>query len=366
MIVGGHVVWTSFQHMHIILYCHLQVWGRAMRGLDHPIGASNARADATLTGMVTPETLPLLDLDGSTMNDDSSIPQQSTLYNHFSSSWNEFIGGGKLDSIILEKESTAPIIVKDVVEGQDGTDHHEYVLLEYTPELLHAMKAYGTESCDDNEFVSTNDMISAMGWMIKRRTAERLEWNLSMVVNLRDRGGIDGFGMLDDASSGIGLFGNALTSVVAALPRSDVGMDMTMTEVFAAATAIRGALIRDMDTVQDRQISSLMGIISQAPDQRGCFSTTSWMQFHALWDINFDNDDNCDSQALRDRTLDGFCGRPTYPLPVGNTYSSIAAPSRNGGCTYSLLAPSRQVKMILTLHKKITTKFIIWQTTTMR
>lgn len=330
-----------------------------MRGLDHPIGASNARADATLTGMVTPEILPLLDLDGATMNDDLSIPQQSTLYNHFSSSWNEFIGGGKLDSIILEKESNAPIIVKDVVEGQDGTDHHEYVLLEYTLELLHAMKAYGTESCDDNEFLSTNDMISALGWMIKRRIAERLEWNLSMVVNLRNRGGIDGFGLLDDASSGIGLFGNALTSVVAVLPPSDIGVDMTMTEVFAAATAIRGALTRDMRTVQDRKISSLMGSISYAPDQRDCFSTTSWMQFHAIWEINFDNDDNCDNVAVRDGTLDVFCGRPTYPLPFGNTYSSIVVPSRNGGCTYSLLAPSRHAKEILQLHKMITTKFII-------
>ena len=74
-------------------------------------------------------------------------------------------------------ESTAQIIVKDV-EGQDGTDYHEYVLLEYTPEMLNAMKAYGKESCDVNEFVSTNNMISALGWMIKRRTAERFEWNL--------------------------------------------------------------------------------------------------------------------------------------------------------------------------------------------
>ena len=62
-----------------------------MRGLiDHPIGASNARADATLTGMVTPETLPLLQLCGTNMKDDSSIPQQSTLYNKFSSTLNEF------------------------------------------------------------------------------------------------------------------------------------------------------------------------------------------------------------------------------------------------------------------------------------
>ena len=63
--------------------------------------------------------------------------------------------------------------------------------------------------------------------------------NLSIVVNfLRDRGGIDGFGLLDDASSGIGLFGNALTSVVASISRSDKGMGMTMAEDFAAGTVI--------------------------------------------------------------------------------------------------------------------------------
>jgi hypothetical protein len=120
-----------------------------------------------------------------------------------------------------------------------------------------------------------------------------------------------------------------------------------------------------METVQDRQISSLMGTIAQAPDQRDCFSTTSWMQLHALWDITFDNDDIGDNLAVRDGTLHGFCGRPTYPLPVGNTYSSIAVPSRNGGCTYSLLAPPRQVKSILNLHKMID-KIISWQTAPMR
>ena len=53
-------------------------------------------------------------------------------------------------------------------------------------------------------------MIAALGWMIKRQTANKLKWNLSMVVNLRSRG----IGRFHIA---IGVFGNALACVVAVL-----------------------------------------------------------------------------------------------------------------------------------------------------
>jgi hypothetical protein len=263
--------------------------------------------------------------------------------------------------------------------SQRDESSHEYVILEYSPELLRAMKAYGMDNCGMRAmrheesapslaaarappptvtFVSTNDMVSAMGWMIKRRIAGRMGWNLSTVVNLRSRGGIDGFGDLDDPAVGIGVFGNALASVVAELPASKGG-DMTMEEVSDAANAIRDSLTRYMADIHDRRALSLLGNAIHTPDQGRCFSTTSWRQF-SIWDISFGDDDVGVRQETTAGLLDGFYGRPSFPLPVGDTYSSVVVPSRGGGCTYKLLAPSRRVQSILYLHRDISTKFIEW------
>jgi hypothetical protein len=349
-----------------------------MRGLDHPLGASNARAGATLTGMVTPEMASLLDLGGAggttASTDRTNILPLHTI---FSSFLNDYIGSGT--ESIESKESTTQSVTES---GRNNAAHrdefsHEYVILKYSPELLRAMKTYGMENCGTMHpggnvsrsasrapvpmpFVSTNDMITAMGWMVKRRSAERLEWNLSMVVNLRSRGGVEGFGRLDDPTIGVGVFGNALTSVVAELPRSNAAEGITMAEVCDAASAIRESLARHMPHIEDRRILSLLGEATQTPDQGRCFSTTSWRQF-SIWDISFDDDDFVgEGQHRAVGLLDGFYGRPSYPLPVGDTYSSVVVPSRCGGCTYKLLAPSRRVQSILTLHRDISEQFLEW------
>ncbi|KAL3808792.1 hypothetical protein ACHAXA_011176 [Cyclostephanos tholiformis] len=367
-----------------------QVWGRAMRCLDHPLGASNARAYATLTGMATPETASLLhDLGGGSSNDRGTrkivLPPPRGILSSFFDDY--IIGDGTSDSVIvaMEKATMTRRSSDNEMDQNNNTSHrdefsHEYVILDYSPELLTAMKAYGMDDCrkrmmhpDEGAppsatarlppstmpFVSTNDMISAMGWMIKRRTAERMEWNLSTVVNLRSRGGIDGFGNLDDPTIGIGVFGNALTSVVAELPPSN-GEDITMAEVSDAANAIRESLTRFMADIHDRRALSLLENATQTPDQGRCFSTTSWRQF-SIWDISFGDDDVDEGkESSAAGLLDDFYGRPSYPLPVGDTYSSVAVPSRGGGCTYKLLAPSRRVQSILTLHREISAQFLEW------
>ena len=362
-----------------------------MRGLDHPLGASNSRAGATLTGMVTPEMASFLDLGGAareggttaSTTDRANIFPLRTI---FSSFLNGCFGSGTSEESIESKESTTQQSVTEKSRNNNAAHRdefsHEYVILKYSPELLRAMKTYGMENCgtmhlpggDDVSrtassrvvpvpmpFVSTNDMITAMGWMVKRRSAGRLGWNLSMVVNLRSRGGIEGFGRLDDPTIGVGVFGNALTSVVAELPRSDASGGITMAEVCGAAAAIRESLARHMPHIQDRRILSLLGEAIQTTDQGRCFSTTSWRQF-SIWDISFDDDDDCvdEGQPRAVGLLDGFYGKPSYPLPVGDTYSSVVVPSRCGGCTYKLLAPSRRVQSILTLHRDISEQFLEW------
>ncbi|KAL7479676.1 hypothetical protein ACHAW6_005413 [Cyclotella cf. meneghiniana] len=323
-----------------------QVWGRAMRGLTHPMGASNDRAAATLTGMISPEMASLLNLNG---DQTSGVDQHSRIISFFdkiSSHWDECIG-------VRTTNCT------DEERIKSSEREHEYARLEFSEELMQAMKSFGMIHCglekshdsDHGRFVSTNDMITAMGWLIKRHVARKPEWNLSMVVNLRNRGGIDGFGSLENSSIGEGVFGNALASVIAKLPPSS-NEDISMAQVCDAAVAIRKALNKKLAKVEDLQILSRSGRAVNASYQGECFSSTSWMQF-PLWHISFN--DNHQSGGLH-----GFYGRPSFPLPVGDTYSSINVPRQGGECTYNLLAPSRQVQSILALHRSLAAEFLRW------
>jgi len=318
-----------------------QVWGREMRGLKHPTGASNIRADATLTGMITPELASMLNLDTNcTFKESSEILPFLT---EISSYVNDFIG-------INSSGSGAAKV------GNSHVDH-EYARIELSTELLHAMKSYGKfqsgSEPDHNSFVSTNDMITAMSWLIKRRISNRHDWNLSMVVNLRNRGGIHAFSCLEDSSVGIGVFGNALTCVVAKLPHSSGTNLISMTEIYQAAVSIRKALIEKMAIVEDLQIQSRNGTAAASQNQDACFSSTSWMQF-PLWDICFEDD------GKRLGHLHGFYGRPSFPLPYGDMYSSINIPNRDSGCILQILAPKRQVQSVLALNRGISAEFLNW------
>lgn len=131
-----------------------------------------------------------------------------------------------------------------------------------------------------------------------------------------------------------------------------------MDEIGDAALAIRHALEERMRDVPDLLALSQAGKASQAQDQMSCFSSTSWRQF-PLWEINFGGDGKSSTDAPAE-PLFGFYGRPSYALSVGDTYSSILVPSHCGGCTYKLLAPSRQVQSILTLHSDLSAMFLSW------
>lgn len=304
---GGTAIGINLSHMlgdanSCFRIC--QVWGRAMRGLSHPLGASNSRAKATLTGMVTPEIALLLNLGSDRSKQASS--KTNKLYNQITSYLKQLTSATSEDTG-LEREGADSSILSD--------REHEYVRLEFSRELLSAMKAFGISHCqlyddansqDENEntkdiqsFVSTNDLITAMGWMIKRSVSEKPDWNLSMVVNLRKRGGIDDFGCLEDPNLRAGVLGNALTSVVAKVPASD-GRDITLVEICNAAMAIRKSLTKKMSKIEELQSLSRSGRAAQASNQGSCFSNTSWMQFPLWGSIRFsDKEDNSGS-------LDGF------------------------------------------------------------
>ena len=340
---SGTAIAINLNHMlgdanSCFLVC--QVWGREMRGLQHPTGASNIRANATLTGMISHEMASVLNL-----NTNCTFKEPSEIFPFFtgiSSYVNDFIRIKSCSSSAAKVRCTSHI-------------DHEYVHIELSTELLHAMKSYGNlrsgSDPDHDSFVSTNDMITAISWLIKRRISNRHNWNLSMVVNLRNRGGIHAFSSFEYSSIGTGVFGNALTCVIAKLPNSSSTNLISVTDVYQAAVSIREALTKKMAVVEDLQMQSRNGIAAAPPNQDACFSSTSWMQF-PLWDICFKDD------VGRLGHLHDFYGRPSFPLPDGDTYSSINVPNRDNGCILQILAPTRQVQSILALSRGISAEFL--------
>ena len=343
-----------------------QAWGREMRGLDHPTGASNDRASATLTGMVSLEMADALNLGTEPQIARNSGQPPESLFSAFEY-LKTTLGMSKQTSNEGERSHSKCKDDEPISEG------HEYVRLHFSQDLLQAMKCFGMEHCEilprpDGEdhkleapFVSTNDMITAFGWMIKRHISTEREWNISMVVNLRNRGQVDGQGGVNDFSSvrdgdgSDGTFGNALTNIVAELPKSDE-QTISMEEVGDAALAIRNALQTRMGDVHELLALSQSGNAAHAQSQGSCFSSTSWRQF-PLWDINFGRVDATDVPG---EPMLAFYGRPSYALPAGDTYSSVIVPSQCGGCTYKMLAPSRQVQPILKLHSDLSQLFLSW------
>ena len=343
-----------------------QAWGREMRGLDHPVGASNDRASATLTGMVSLEMADALNLGAEAQITRNSGQTPESLFDAF-----EYVkaslGVSKQTGDEDEKSHSKCMDNEPIMEG------HEYVRLHFSQELLQAMKGFGMDHCEllphpDGEdrkleapFVSTNDMITAFGWMIKRHISTEREWNISMVVNLRNRGQVDGQGGVNDFSSvrdgagSDGTFGNALTNIVAELPRS-IDQTISIEEVGDAALAIRRALQSRMGDVPALLALSQSGNAAHGQSQGSCFSSTSWRQF-PLWDINFGGADATNAPG---EPMFAFYGRPSYALPAGDTYSSVLVPSQCGGCTYKMLAPSRQVQPILKLHSDLSQLFLSW------
>jgi len=333
-------------------------WGREMRGLRHPVRTSNKRVDATLTGMVSPDMVEFLNLDD-TIKQEKGLSEMalSKAIGYFRGVFGIGINAAEVTDLADDMGSSHSLPIS-----------HQYVRMNFSPKLVKAMKAYGMVHCSsmpsvDNDlnigggnssqntasYVSTNDMVTAFGWIMKRYITKKLDWNTSMVVNLRNRGGIDDFSCVKDGSGEAGVFGNALTHIVAKLPPTTEAC-ATMSEVGKAAVAIRRSLRKDVQSIPDSLYLSKAGRPAQAPDQGSCFSSTSWRQF-PLWDISF-------SHAS---SVCGFYGRPSYPLPVDSeTYSSVLVPSDSGGCTYQMLAPSRQTQSILRLHRQLSAQFLTW------
>ena len=105
---------------------------------------------------------------------------------------------------------------------------HSFLLMHWKPELLAGLKSKATAECkqlaaaeassgkeEGQNFVSTNDLVTAAGWVLMRRLSGRADWGMNVIVNIRGRGGTSDFG------AGFGLFGNGITAATARVPPLD-------------------------------------------------------------------------------------------------------------------------------------------------
>lgn len=313
----------------------VECWGREMQNLNYP-NASNQRADATCSGMLSPELLDLLDL-----SDKQKVQ-------------NEWSLGALLLKCGVDWEDKHDDKVQD---RKDDTEKytHEYVSLSFPPPLLEAMKAHGMSHCagSGTKFVSTNDMVTAFGWLMKRHLSGRPDWNMSMVINLRGRCGVNDFSHIDDTDGFGGVFGNGITNIVATLPsattKDDRNHGIQLDDISAAAVTIRAALIAGLSEIPHRLVLSKLGRPGLTPTSSTSFASTSWQHF-PVFDISFSPEGQ----------LAAFHGQPSHPLPEGDTFSSIIVPLKCGGHTYQLLAPSNKVQEAESFHKDMCSLFLQW------
>jgi hypothetical protein len=314
----------------------VQCWGREMQNLNYP-NVSNQRSDATCSGMLSPELLDILDLGDKQTKE------------------NEWSLGALLLQCGLDWKNEQDDEVQFIPDDSEANYTHEYVSLSFPSLLLQAMKAHGMAYCAGvgTKFVSTNDMVTAFGWLMKRHLSGNPDWNLSMVVNLRGRSGVDEFSHMDNVNGVEGVFGNGITNIVVRLastvPQDDGSHGVDLGDISAAAVTIRAALKTGLADVPHRLELSKLGRPAGTPTSSFSFASTSWQHF-PVFDISFSPDGK----------LAAFYGQPSHPLPHGDTFSSIIVPRKCGGHTYQLLTPSNKVEEAKLFHKEICSLFLQW------
>mmetsp|Transcript_45930 Transcript_45930/g.69274 ORF Transcript_45930/g.69274 Transcript_45930/m.69274 type:complete len:624 (-) Transcript_45930:60-1931(-) len=398
---GGTVIGINLSHSLAdasSCFRFVQCWSREMRGLKYPIPCvvgMNERSSATISGMTTPLHADLLNLSPS-----STQSQKDSMFN---------VVRKMASTIILEW--VKPMNFNNVISNENSKEKknslpdsidsipHEYVDLHFSLDVLRAMKAYGMtylsdrrkdkrkwESSDSFEsptFVSTNDMIVAFGWLMKRHVSGRNDWQMSVVMNLRGRSGVRDFIPFDEAENDCdksisplctGVFGNGIMNVIAMLPPTfsspskpldqlDTNLaqsDMIdLDTVSEAALVVRSSIVKGLKEIPEKVTMSRLGVpvAPSTPVGTNSFCTTSWQSF-PLWDLSFAKDESQTGEG----DLVAFHGHPAHPLPSGkDTYAGVVVPTKDGGCVYQLLAPSgKHVEEAKLFHQQSCKAFLEW------
>lgn len=254
--------------------------------------------------------------------------------------------------------------LEDTSQVDHGFDH-EYVRLSFSSKVLGAMKDHAMEICEPDSFISTNDTIMAASWMFKRALSKANDSNLSIVVNLRGKCGIDDFDRLtidqkpnSGEPSNTGLYGNGITNIVASHPPTASSDYISMSDIANASISIRQTLIEGLEEIPSLICHSRIGapIPSALSNELSseCFSVTSWRQFSPQ-DVSF----------AQDVKLISFHGQPSHPLPKGATYSSVVHNNFDddghaNGSSIELFMPSSQVEKVTEMHSELCSSYLQW------
>ena len=309
----------------------VECWGKAYSQETFGVPCLD-RSAVSCIGMMTPDVVDLLGINvGQKKNKHS--------YSWFSG-WFDELAEKERDTSSTGESSLLPLT------------HHEYVPLAFPSKVLIAMKAHGMKTCkttsSNNKYVSTNDMVMAVAWLLKRSLSKDHDSNLSVVVNLRGRCGVSVF---DEESAKSGLFGNGITNVIAELAPSTHDGEIAISNVSTAAQAIRQAILRGLEDIPHRLAQSRRGRpVPTARSSVGIFSTTSWSQLSPR-DISFSPTS----------PLVSFHGQPSHPLPTGRTFTSVIhSDLKHRGLTVELFLPTDEVHEANRLHAQICELFLEW------
>ena len=334
----------------------VESWGKQMRQKSYQKDHCTDRSKACVSGMMTPEVADVMGLFLPPVHARVGL---ATSIPNLLREW-LFKEDKKITKAIKTTTntfSTEPAIAPPSVDSNSLPSStriaHQYVRLPFSVELLDRLKDMGSSSCQADEnpfsFVSTNDMLTSYGWLLKRHLSKHEDHNLSMVMNLRGRSGV-----------GANLFGNGISHVVASASlrqqnqrdKYDVpSASLLFTDTLCLdAKAIREALQLGLSDLPHALTASQMGRAFTAPsNSTQSFSTTSWGQF-PLYQIRF-----------AEHRLSGFHGHPAHPLPEGRTFASVITPCPDGGFWYEMLLPSDQAQEARDKHLEMTAMCMAWE-----
>lgn len=344
---GGTAIGVSTSHalgdtatcVHFV-----QCWGKQMRQEPYLKWGSN-RSEACVSGMMTEE---LGDLMGIT-NPKRTRQELSFLQ--------RYLPSGLYDAFVPLTTPRGAVKLSPEIGMQ-----HEYVRLVFPAALVLKLKQIGKASCRQsyvnkaNSFVSTNDMLTSYGWLLKRHLSQKGDFGVSVVYNIRGRSGVDSM-----------LIGNGISHVTAAIkdipqsaaehPYIQVDKKNARNAAFVdrlslGAHSIRTALELALLGLPDALAASRIGRPQPPRDSSlagSSFSTTNWGQF-PLYKIRFGN-----NAPLLD-----FHGHPAHPLPPGRTYASVITPSPHTDIWYELLLPSAQAEDARIWHQRMTKVCMDW------
>lgn len=333
-----HLVGDTATCIHFV-----QSWGKQMRRKPYQRWGTD-RSRACVSGMMTED---MADLIGIHRTHHTGYTMPSTFGNFLRA----ILSSSRFFAEHLKKPKQVPS-----EHVMTTTIPHEYVRLVFSTELLVRLKDIGNSSCQGNSdegspsFVSTNDMLTSYGWLLKCHLSQNNDRGLSMVYNLRGR---------SDVSAEF--FGNGISHVTAselfelqseissAVDEGLAQSDLLTRNLCDGAKSIRRALKLGLIGLPESLAASRIGRPQlSSSNSKLSFSTTNWGQF-PLYKIRF-----------ADHALFDFHGHPAHPLPPGRTYASVIAPSSNNSVCYEMFLPSDQAEEARKCHHDMSLICMEW------